>query len=152
MRLLLCFLIVVTAMPALAGSADDRLLAAALAAHGRGDHAAALPPLRRLAARDMPQAETLLGTMTARGQGVRADPATAAGWFLRAARRGYAPAQLALAHAFETGIGVKPDPVRARALAEAAAGAGQPGAAILVARLDAALGQGQQRMALAAER
>jgi hypothetical protein len=103
-----------------------------MAAFRRGDHAAARVHFRLLAARDVPVAETLLGTMAANGQGGPRDDAEAAAWFLRAARRGYAPAQLALADCFARGRGVAPDPRRAAALARAAAAQGQPGAAALL--------------------
>jgi TPR repeat protein len=73
--------------------------------------------------------------MSARGQGIERNEAIAAAWFLRAARRGYAPAQLALADAFARGSGVPQDRARARALAKAAASQGQPGAAQLASRM-----------------
>jgi TPR repeat protein len=110
------------------------LLSTGLEAYNRGDHATARALFRQLAERDVAAAETLLGTMTANGQGGPRDDAVAAAWFLRAARRGYAPAQLALADAFARGRGVKKDTARAQALARAAAIQGQPGAAQLAAR------------------
>lgn len=118
-----------------APAAGDRLLAEAITAFRKGDYAVARAQLRLLAHRENPTAETLLGTMSANGQGGPRDPAVAAAWFLRAARRGYAPAQLALADAFARGSGVAADPVQARALALAAAQQGQPGASQLAARL-----------------
>ncbi len=114
--------------------ATPDLLKAGLAAFRRGDHATARGLFRQLSQRDVAAAETLLGTMAAKGQGAPADPAVAAAWFMRAARRGYAPAQLALADAFARGRGVPQDKTRALALARAAAIQGQPGAAQLVAR------------------
>jgi TPR repeat protein len=114
----------------------DTLLARGLAAFNRGDYAAARRDFRVLARRDVPAAETLLGTMTANGQGAAPNDAVAAAWFLRAARRGYGPAQLALAGAFAEGRGVPRDSARASALARAAAGQGQPGAAQFAARLE----------------
>jgi TPR repeat protein len=110
-------------------------MARGLSAFRKGDYAAARRDFRQLAQRDIPAAETLLGTMTANGQGGPRDEAVAAAWFLRAARRGYGPAQLALADAFAEGRGVPRDLVRANELAKAAAGQGQPGAAQLAARL-----------------
>lgn len=53
--------------------------------------------------------ETMLGVMYARGLGAAADPATAAGYWLRAANRGYPPAQFALAQALAGGRGVALD-------------------------------------------
>jgi uncharacterized protein len=113
----------------------DQLMARGLSAFKKGDHAAARRDFRLLAQRDVPAAETLLGTMSANGQGTPANDAVAAAWFLRAARRGYGPAQLALADAFAEGRGVPRNPARAGELALAAAGQGQPGAAQLAARL-----------------
>jgi TPR repeat protein len=112
----------------------DALLTRAVAAFNRGDYAAARRDFRILAQRDVPAAETLLGTMAANGQGGPRDDAVAAAWFLRAARRGYAPAQLALANAFAEGRGVRRNTPRAAELARAAAGQGQPGAAEFAAR------------------
>lgn len=113
----------------------DALLTRALDAFNRGDYAAALRDFRILAQRDVPAAETLLGTMAANGQGGPRNDAVAAAWFLRAARRGYAPAQLALANAFAEGRGVRRNMPRAAELARAAAGQGQPGAAEFAARV-----------------
>ncbi|MFN3370625.1 MAG: tetratricopeptide repeat protein [Sphingomonadaceae bacterium] len=111
------------------------LMADALAHYRAGRHAEARRLFRLLAERQQPAAETLLGVMAANGMGGPADEAVAAGWFLRAARRGYVPAQLALANSFARGRGVRADPARARALAEAAAVQGQPGAATVLGRL-----------------
>jgi TPR repeat protein len=106
-----------------------------LVAFHRGEHKAARSHFRTLANRGNPAAETLLGTMSANGQGGPKDDAVAAAWFLRAARRGYAPAQMALADSFARGRGVPKDLNRAKGLARAAAVQGQPGAAQLVARV-----------------
>lgn len=122
------------AVPASALS-TDALLTRGVAAFERGDHAAARRDFRILAQRDVPAAETLLGTMAANGQGGPRNDAVAAAWFLRAARRGYGPAQLALANAFAEGRGVRRNMPRAAELARAAAGQGQPGAAAFAARL-----------------
>ncbi len=113
----------------------DVLLSRGVAAFEDGDYAAAARDFRILAQRDVPAAETLLGTMAANGQGAPRNDAVAAAWFLRAARRGYGPAQLALANAFAEGRGVRRNLPRAAELARAAAGQGQPGAADFAARL-----------------
>jgi TPR repeat protein len=99
-------------------------LQSGLDAHGRGDYAAAHAALKPLAARGSPVAETLLGGMAARGQGAPANPATAAAWWLRAAQRGYAPAQVALARALAEGRGVTQDIGQAWLWASRAAQAG----------------------------
>ena len=85
------------------------VLSAGLDAHARGDYARARRDFTRLAAQGSAIAETMLGVMTAKGQGGRRDPATAATWWLRAANRGYAPAQLAVAGALSRGDGVPRD-------------------------------------------
>lgn len=114
---------------------SNLLMARGLSAFNAGDYAGARTHFRLLAHRDNATAETLLGTMTAKGQGSAQNDAVAAAWYLRAARRGYAPAQLALANAFANGKGVPQDRARARVLANAAASQGQPGAAQFAARL-----------------
>lgn len=121
--------------PQAATLSTDLLLERGLAAFNRRDYAAANRDFRLLAQRDVPAAETLLGTMAANGQGTPRNDAIAAAWFLRAARRGYGPAQLALAGSFAEGRGVPRNLPRAAELARAAAGQGQPGAAELAARL-----------------
>ena len=74
-------------------------LDAGLAAYAAGDFARARGDLRPLADRGSAIAETMMGVMAAKGQGRPVDLAAAAGWWLRAANRGYAPAQLAMAKA-----------------------------------------------------
>ena len=103
--------------PAAAVSALD----AALAAYQAGDYRVARARLKPLADCGSAVAETLLGVMAAKGQGGRADAGAAAGWWLRAANRGYAPAQLALAKALAQGRGVAADREAALVWAELAA-------------------------------
>ena len=50
-----------------------------------------------------------LGLMYERGSGVRQDHAAAAGWSLKAARKGLAEAQLAMGRLYEQGLGVPVD-------------------------------------------
>jgi TPR repeat protein len=95
--------------PALGNPRLDR----AAALWEAGNWAAARPLLRRLALEGDPAAETLLGVMAARGLGEPRNPAVAAAWYWRAARRGYGPARLALGDAFRRGEGVPADPARA---------------------------------------
>ena len=118
-----------------ATQSTDALLTRAVASFNSGDYAAARRAVRILAQRDVAAAETLLGTMAANGQGGPRNDAVAAAWFLRAARRGYGPAQLALANAFAEGRGVRRNLPLAAELARAAAGQGQPGAAEFAERL-----------------
>lgn len=109
-----------------ANAADERAarLAAALADLDRGDAAAARPRLERLAQEGSAVAETMLGAMHARGVSGRPDHTTAAGYWYRAAQRGYAPAQLALARALAEGAGVARDRVEAFRWATIAGGHG----------------------------
>ncbi len=97
----------------LAGPVAAETLTDGANAYAAGNYAAARAALRPLADRGSAVAETLLGVMAARGDGRVADPAAAAGWWLRAANRGYGPARLALAKALATGHGVATDKGRA---------------------------------------
>lgn len=100
----------------------------ATSAFERDDYKQARRSFRILAVRAVPGAETMLGVMAAEGLGRPQNDAYAAAWLMRAARRGYAPAELALAHSFAEGLGVPRDLARARALADSAAIQGLPGA------------------------
>ena len=114
------------------------ILDAGLNAYAAADYARARRLLRPLADRGSAIAETLLGVMVAKGEGVTADPAVAVGWWVRAANRGYAPAQLALAKALAAGQGVAADPGQAWVWARLAVDAGngtRAEAAALAARL-----------------
>jgi len=131
--------LIALSLPVLAASplqsappAAETELSAALSAFRRGDHRAARATFRTLAGQNVPAAETLLGTMAMKGQGGPQDAAVGAAWFMRAARRGYAPAQLALADSFAKGRGVAKNPARAMALGKAAAAQQHPGAALWV--------------------
>jgi uncharacterized protein len=136
MRRIALLLLLLLASPAVAQEPPPPpSLAAGVAAYAAGDARRAGVALRTASAQGSPVADTLLGVMAARGAGAPADLATAAGWFTRAARRRYAPAQLALADAYARGRGVPRDPVMAERLARAAAAQGQPGAAALLASL-----------------
>jgi uncharacterized protein len=99
-------------------------LDAGLGAYAAGDYGAARAQFDMLANHGSAIGETMLGTIYARGQGVTADPATAATYWFRAANRGYAPAQLALARALATGQGVGRDSGSAWVWAQLAAARG----------------------------
>ena len=100
------------------------VLAAALAAHDAGRFAEARHGFRALADQGSAIGETMLGVIYAHGQGVTPDPATAVSYWFRAANRGYAPAQLALARALAAGTGVAPDATEAWLWASLAARGG----------------------------
>ena len=89
-----------------AAVADTR---AGIAAHARGDYAAAAEAWRSPAAEGAARAQYGLGLLHAEGRGVPADPARALGWYTRAAERGFAPAQYNLAVLHERGAGVPRD-------------------------------------------
>ena len=120
-----------------------------LAAYRGRDYARATHDFRRLAGEGSAIAETMLGVMHARGQGVRRDPATAATWWLRAANRGYPPAQLALAEAYASGRGVGRDDHAAWVWARLAATHGDTPTAVRAAALTARLGATLDAPALA---
>lgn len=88
-------------------ASSAQLLEQGLAAFERGDVERARAALQPLADRGSPIAETLIASSYLSGAG--RDPATAAGYFLHAADRGYAPAQLALARLLAKGEGVARD-------------------------------------------
>ena len=129
--------------PAIAGAEPGdaaTALQSGLDAYAGADFRSARRALRPLADRGSAIAETLMGVMAAKGQGSRADPATAVAWWLRAANRGYGPAQLALAKALATGRGVTQDMGAAWVWARLAVAAGN-GTAVEAA----ALADGLQR-------
>ena len=98
---------------ALIAAAPATRLRAVLDAYNRREYAAALSGFRALAFEDSAVAETMLGTMYASGRAGRVDPATAVVYWLRAAKRGYPPAQIALARAFADGRGIGRDVAQA---------------------------------------
>lgn len=90
-------------------AAPAAVLDAGLSAYAAGDFGTARHDFMLLADEGSAIGETMLGAMYARGQGVGRDPAAAAGYYCRAAHRGYAPAQLAFAGLLARGEGVAVD-------------------------------------------
>lgn len=78
-----------------------------------GDYRAASKGFKRLANHGSAIAETMLGVMYADGKGMRPQADVAAGYFYRAASRGYGPAQIALSDTYLTGRGVPTNDVEA---------------------------------------
>lgn len=76
---------------ALAGPWED-----GMAAYNRGDYVPAIRLFRPLAEQGNPKAQSLLGKMYRKGQGVARNPAQAFMWFSLAARRGDARAKAEL--------------------------------------------------------
>lgn len=103
-RLVACLLLIV-ALPAAAQDFQE-----ALDLHAAGDHGAAYSMMRELAISGHAGAETMLGVMHYHGQGVEADAALAAAWFVKGAMKGNANAQLALGALYMRGQGVGRDP------------------------------------------
>lgn len=97
------------AAPPAAAAPPATVLTAGMSAYAAHDFATARRDFTALADDGSAIAETMLGAMSARGQGGRRDPAAAAGYYCRAAHRGYAPAQLAFARALLRGDGVAVD-------------------------------------------
>jgi len=77
----------------------------ARAAHSRGDHLRAIALLVPLANAGNPEAQTRLGLMYFRGQGVREDDDAAFAWMRKAAVQGHAQAQYHLASFYAFGYG-----------------------------------------------
>ena len=67
-----------------------------MAAYNRGDYVPAIRLFRPLAERGNAKAQSLIGSMYHRGQGVARNPARAFRWFSRAAARGDAKANAEL--------------------------------------------------------
>jgi hypothetical protein len=95
--------VVLLAAPARAGFDEG------VAAYKRGDHAAALRELRPLAAQGDARAQSILGLMYGKGQGVAQDHAEAVKWFRLAAEQGNADAQFSLGAMYTEGRGVTQD-------------------------------------------
>ncbi len=116
LRAALVALILLAAAPAWADrGASERTaqLARAISALEAGRAAEARRLLKPLTNDGSAVAETLLGGLHFRGLGGPRDAATAVGYWWRAAQRGYAPAQLALARSLATGQGVTASPAAA---------------------------------------
>ena len=82
-------------------------------AYKRGDYALALKILKPLAAQGNAEAQTQIGYMYDKGEGVTQDYTEALKWWFLAAAQGYAMAQSNLAYMYFTGRGVTKDYIRA---------------------------------------
>ena len=90
--------VLIAAVPG-SGALED-----AIAAYDRGAWSEARELGRPFAERGPAIAETLMGLTYMKGE--PRDPAAAAGFFYRAAQRGYAPAQLRLGDMYAAGVGL----------------------------------------------
>ena len=104
---------------ALADPFDD-----AMAANKRGDYFTSFPLFEKLALKGDAAAQTSLGLMLEKGQGVAPSPAEAVQWYRLAAEQGYATAQVNLGLMYGKGLGVAQDEVRAYMWFMLAAGSG----------------------------
>ncbi len=84
-----------------------------LTAYQRGDYATALRELRPLAEQGHAGAQSNLGVMYGKGQGVPQDYAEAMKWYRKAAEQGGAPAQLNIGFMYAEGHGVPQDDAEA---------------------------------------
>ena len=96
-----------------------------VAAYNSGDFATALREFRALAEQGDALAQSSLGAMYAKGQGVTQDYKEAVKWYRKAAERGFAGAQLNLGVRYAKGEGVIQDLVYAHMWFNIAASAGQ---------------------------
>lgn len=94
-----------------------------------GDYATALAIWQPLADAGDPTAQTNLGTLYSKGNGVPQDNAQAVDWFRRAAEQGFAPAQYNLGLMYAHGRGVPEDKLNAYAWLALAAVQDHPTAA-----------------------
>ena len=82
---------------------------AGVAAYKQGDYATALREWHPLAKQGNAKAQSNLGVMYNKGQGVTQDYAEAAKWYRKAAEQGYADAQYNLGFMYDEGLGVPQD-------------------------------------------
>ena len=96
-----------------------------LTAAQSGDFATALREFTPLAEQGNAGAQSSLGFMYEKGQGVPQDYKTAVKWYTLAAKQGYAGAQFGLGHMYKEGRGVPRDYVRAHMWFNIAASSGE---------------------------
>ena len=102
LRLLVQLLIALWLWP-VAGMAD---LEAGLAAYERGDYDTALREIRPLAEKGDARAQSRLGTMYIKGEGVQKDAQEGVRWYRNAAEQGVAEAQWLLGRTYAAGEGI----------------------------------------------
>ncbi len=147
---LLAQAVLVAAPVAAAPTPVAAALGAGIDAYRAGHFAEARTQFAMLADRDSAVAETMLGMMYAKGEGVRSDAATAVTYYYRAAQRGYPPAQLALAQAMAAGKGIAADRDTAWLWARRAQQRGDPRTIAAAAGVAASLAAGRSPTDLAA--
>ena len=100
-----------------------------LRAYSRGDYATALQEFKPLAEKGHADAQSSLGLMYEKGQGVPQDYAESVKWYRKAAEQGNAGAQNNLGVMYDEGRAVSQDYVRAHMWFNLAASRLEPGAA-----------------------
>ena len=121
---LIALFLMFTAAPVSADVFDD-----AMSAYNRGDYAAAASGFRTLAEQGDATAQSNLGDLYFKGQGVPQNYAEAVKWYRRAAEQGNAYAQGRLGVSYYEGLGVPQNYVIAHMWVNLAAANGSPGAA-----------------------
>jgi TPR repeat protein len=97
--------------------------------------AAAIPWLRRAAAKNHVRSEVALAIALEEGRGTARDPAEAAQWYLKAAAAADPEAHYRLGNLYDRGVGLTIDTVKARDHYARAAALGHPAARERMARL-----------------
>jgi hypothetical protein len=133
--LLLCIVGGVLGLLAGATLSRDEAFQRGLQAYNRGDYATAVGEWQPLAAQGEPRAQSWLGQMYERGQGVVANVETALHWYQQAATQGYAPAQYALGVYYANGNAVRKDEAEAVRWYTQAAAQGDPHAQYALGRM-----------------
>jgi len=128
MRRLLALLVILLAAALSVAPADAQDFRSGLSAYQTRDYRTALSHWRPLADMNQAKAQTGLGFMYYRGQGVMRDSVRAAHWFRRAAEQGEATAQLFLGIMHFFGDGVRFNRELALMWFELAVAGGQEGA------------------------
>lgn len=106
-KLLITLLLIFVAPLSRAQSLEERMRTAA-GAYEHRDFSTAIAIWRPLAEQGNAEAQTLLGAMYWRGEGVQRNHHEAAKWYLRAAEQGYARAQNDIGFMYGFGEGIPP--------------------------------------------
>ena len=126
MKKLLTALVVIVSMGT-ASSVCAADFAKGWSAYKAGDYATALRAWTPLAEQGHAPAQTSLGVMYGKGQGVRQNHKTAVKWYRLAAEQGYIAAQASLGVMYGTGQGVRQDNLYAHMWGNIAASNGNVG-------------------------
>lgn len=103
-------------------AADCEIRGGEYVAYDRANYATALNVWLPLAQQGNAQAQTFVGEIFEKGQGIAPDYASAVQWYRKASEQNYARAQINLGHLYEKGLGVGKDSLAALNLYRKAAG------------------------------